>query len=79
MSSFDMIVKRRLVEICPDESVDEKSIDELVKDCKVAFEIIGYKYYNLEKSVKKVSKSLETRNWDGHLATFIFNVWKVDK
>lgn len=78
MSSMDMIVKKRLNEITPDESVDDKSIDELVRDCHIAFEIIGYNSINLEKTVRKVSKSFENKSWDHHLATFIFNVWRSD-
>ncbi len=78
VSSMSQIVKRRLVDICPDETVDSKSLDELVSDCNIAFKIIGYNPINLEKTVERVSKKLERVEWDHSLATFIFQVWSDD-
>jgi len=72
--SMDKIVFNRLKEICPDEDMTEKSLNDLIKDTNVAFKIIGYNPENLEESVKKTYLNNDFEN----LYEFIFEVWRVD-
>lgn len=73
--SMDKIVFDRLEEICPDEDMDSKSLNDLIKDTNVAFKIIGYNPENLEESVKKTYLNHDFEN----LYEFIFEVWRQDK
>ena len=70
----ETIVYGRLEEIYPFKNTDNMTIEELVKDCNVAFKIIGYDPKNLEKSVKYVFENCDIPI----LFEFIFEVWKND-
>ena len=75
MSSIhEAIVKGRLEEICPFKNTDEMTLDDLVKDCNVAFQIIGYKPKNLEKSVRFVFENRDLTL----LYEFVYEVWLND-
>ena len=75
MSSIhEAIVYGRLEEICPMKNTDTMTFDELVKDCNVAFKIIGYDPKNLEKSVKYVFENCDIPI----LFEFIYEVWLHD-
>jgi len=73
--SMAMIVKGRLKEVCPNQTINEMDIIEVEKACNVAFKIIGYEVKNLEKSVQKV---WETSEGDTCLCDFVFDVWGED-
>ena len=69
------MIKDRIYEIAPDEDITIFSEDQLVKECNVAFKIIGYEPNNLENSVSEVFKSTHKSS---NLADFILSVWLVD-
>ena len=73
--SKSRILAMRLEDICPKKYIEDCTLDELIKDTNVAFEIIGYSPINLNKSVEEVY--LNAREsvllWE-----FIYNVWSVD-
>ena len=73
--SMDKIVFNRFKEICPDEDMTEKSLNDLINDTNVAFKIIGYNPVNLDESVKKTYLNNDFEN----LYEFIFEVWRMDK
>lgn len=73
---MDRYVYERLRDICPDEDISSKSIEDLVKDCRIAFSIIGYEYSkNLEDTVKV---AYENANKHSRLFSFIYKVWRED-
>lgn len=75
MSSIhEAIVYGRLEEICPMKNTENMSVDELIHDCNIAFQIIGFKPKNLEKTVKDVYLN----NDIPLLFEFVFEVWKND-
>ena len=75
MSSIhEAIVYGRLEEICPLKNTDTMTLDELIHDSNIAFQIIGYKPKNLEKSVKYVFENCDLTA----LYEFIYRVWKYD-
>lgn len=72
--SKSRILAMRLEDICPKKSIEDCTLDELIKDTNVAFEIIGYSPIDLNKSVEKVYLNCES----GPLWKFIYDVWSVD-
>jgi len=69
------MIRDRIYEIAPDEEITVFSEDQLIKECNVAFKIIGYEPKNLENSVSEVFKSTYKSS---NLADFILGVWLVD-
>lgn len=69
------VIYERFREICPDEDISQKSIEDLVKDCNVAFKIVGYEPNNLEEVVRKI---YDKSDKDTRLYSFIFKVWEWD-
>lgn len=72
--SKSRILAMRLEDICPKKSIEDCTLDELIKDTNVAFEIIGYSPVDLNKSVEKVYLKHES----APLWKFIYDVWSVD-
>ena len=72
--SKSRILAMRLEDICPKKSIEDCTLDELIKDTNVAFEIIGYSPVDLNKSVEEVYLNCES----GLLWKFIYDVWSVD-
>ena len=70
------IIYERLREICPDEDISSKSIDDLIMDCHIAFEIIGYEPISLDATVRKVYDKVDK---DTRLYNFIYKVWRWDE
>ena len=70
------IIYERLREICPDEDISSKSVEDLIKDSNVAFKIIGYEPQNLDVAVKKVYDKVDK---DTRLYSFIYQVWSWDE
>ena len=70
------IIYERLREICPDEDISSKSVEDLIKDSNVAFKIIGYEPQNLDAAVKKVYDKVDK---DTRLYAFIYKVWSWDE
>lgn len=70
------IIYERLREICPDEDISSKSIEDLVVDSNVAFKIIGYEPKNLEDTVKEVYENADKHS---RLFSFIYAVWRWDE
>lgn len=73
--SKSRILAMRLEDICPKKSIEDCTLDELIKDTNVAFEIIGYSPVDLNKSVEEVY--LNARE-SVPLWKFIYDVWSVD-
>ena len=73
--SKSRILAMRLEEICPKKYIENCTLDELIKDTNVAFEIIGYSPVDLDKSVEEVY--LNARE-SVPLWKFIYDVWSVD-
>ena len=70
------IIYERFREICPDEDISNKSIDDLITDTNVAFKIIGYEpknIINLEDNVRKIYDKVDN---DTRLYVFIYKVWR---
>ena len=59
----ERMVYNRLKEICPDKDTTIMTFEELVKDCNVAFKIIGYDPKNLEKSVRLFFPNAQGRQY----------------
>lgn len=72
--SKSRILAMRLEDICPKKSIEDCTLDELIKDTNVAFEIIGYSPVDLNKSVEEVYLKYESVP----LWKFIYDVWSVD-
>lgn len=72
--SKSRILAMRLEDICPKKSIEDCTLEELIKDTNVAFEIIGYSPIDLNKSVEEVYLNCES----GPLWKFIYDVWSVD-
>ena len=72
--SKSRILAMRLEDICPKKSIEDCTLDELIKDTNVAFEIIGYSPVDLNKSVEEVYLKYES----APLWKFIYDVWSVD-
>ena len=72
--SKSRILAMRLEDICPKKSIEDCTLDELIKDTNVAFQIIGYSPVDLNKSVEEVYLNCES----GSLWKFIYDVWSVD-
>lgn len=67
-------VYNRFKEIVPVKRLDEMTGTEVLKSCKIAFEIVGYTPKNLEESVDiswETSTALS-------LFEFIYDVYEVD-
>lgn len=73
--SNSRILAMGLEDICPEKYIEDCTLDELIKDTNVAFEIIGYSPSNLNKSVEEVY--LNARE-SVPLWEFIYDVWSVD-
>ena len=73
--SNSRILAMRLEDICPEKYIGDCTLDELIKDTNVAFEIIGYTPVDLDKSVEEVY--LNARE-SVPLWKFIYDVWSVD-
>lgn len=73
--SNSRILAMRLEDICPKKYIEDCSLEELIKDTNVAFEIIGYSPADLNKSVEEVY--LNARE-SVPLWKFIYDVWSVD-
>lgn len=73
--SNSRILAMRLEDICPKKYIEDCTLEELINDTNVAFEIIGYSPSNLNKSVEEVY--LNARE-SVPLWEFIYNVWSVD-
>jgi len=69
------IILARMEEICPNELVVNKSVDELMKDVNVSFKIIGYEPSNLEKATKQ---ALDKIGHKGELYRLCYNAWRLD-
>lgn len=67
-------VYNRFREVIPIERLDDLTHDEVTTNCKVAFEVIGYKPNNLKESIKKVEESSTALS----LFEFIYEVYEVD-
>ena len=74
--SNSRILAMRLEDICPKKSIEDCTLDELIKDTNVAFEIIGYSPADLNKSVEEVY--LNARESAVPLWKFIYDVWSMD-
>ena len=74
--SKSRILAMRLEDICPKKSIEDCTLDELIKDTNVAFEIIDYSPVDLNKSVEEVY--LNARESAVPLWKFIYDVWSVD-
>ena len=72
--TYESVVKGRLEEICPLKNTDEMTLDELIHDSNIAFQIIGYTPKNLEKSVKFVFENRDLPS----LYEFVYEVWLND-
>lgn len=76
MSSKDSvdseIVRDRLIEVCPNESIKEMDILEVEKGVRLAFKIIGYLPENFGDDFSKTwgSSTVET------LGEFAYEVWR---
>lgn len=76
MSSKDSvdseIVRDRLIEVCPNESIKEMDILEVEKCVRIAFKIIGYLPENFDDDFSKTwgSSDVET------LGEFAYEVWR---
>jgi len=70
------IILARMEEICPNELVDDKSFDELMKDVNVSFKIIGYDPSNLEVATKR---ALDKIGHKGELYRLCYNAWRLDE
>ena len=69
------IILARMEEICPNELVDDKSFDELMKDVNVSFKIIGYEPSNLMEATKQ---ALDKIGHKGELYRLCYNAWRLD-
>ena len=69
------IILNRMEEICPNELVDNKSVDELMRDVNVSFKIIGYEPSNLEEATKQ---ALDKIGHKGELYRLCYNAWRLD-
>lgn len=69
------MIHDRIYEIAPKKDISNFSVDQLVKECNVAFQIIGYEPKNLENSVREVFKSSHKPSG---LPDFIISVWLID-
>ena len=69
--SKSRILAMRLEDICPKKYIEDCTLDELIKDTNVAFEIIGYSPVDLNKSVEEVYLKYESVP----LWKFIYDVW----
>ena len=67
-------IYNRFKEIIPVKRLDEMTGTEILKSCKIAFEIIGYSPNNLEESVSKAEESSTALS----LFEFIYDVYEVD-
>ena len=67
-------VYNRFRDVVPVQRLDELSSDEVIRDCNIAFKIIGYTPKNLEKSVEKAWETSTALS----LFEFIYDVWEVD-
>ena len=70
------IILARMEEICPNELIDNKSVDELMKDVNVSFKIIGYTPANLQKSTEM---ALDKMSHKGELYRLCYNAWRLDE
>lgn len=72
---MSQIIKSRLNEVCPSQTVSEMDIIEVEKSCHIAFEIIGYLPKNFTVAFQKTWES-----FDGEmLCDFIYKVWEADR
>lgn len=69
------MIRDRIYEIAPKKDISIFSRNQLIKECNVAFKIIGYEPRNLENSVDEVFNSSDKPKW---LVHFIIQVWRVD-
>ncbi|MBP5421716.1 MAG: hypothetical protein J6Y78_04640 [Paludibacteraceae bacterium] len=71
VTNVEIIVLRRLREVCPKKEMSELDILEAKKSCKVAFEIIGFKPRNFDEAFQKTWESSEATM----LSDFVYSVW----
>lgn len=64
----------RIHETAPKKSVSSMDKDQLLRECKVGFEVIGYQAKNLENSFEAIFKFAS----DCDLSDFIYRVWRYD-
>jgi len=69
------MIQDRIYEIVPKKDIADFDVDQLAKECNVAFQIIGYNPKNLENSVNEVFKSSHKPL---ELPDFILSVWLID-
>ena len=74
--SKSRILAMRLEDICPKKYIEDCTLDELINDTNVAFEIIGYSPTDLNKSVEEIYSN--TRESAVPLWEFVYDVWSVD-
>jgi len=78
MKDHSCVVYDRLKEITPVEKLDNLPIDNLSKNCRIAFEIIGYEPVNLDNSIKESLKFARDSGENYSLFEFIYLVWRND-
>ena len=62
----------RFREITPARKLSDMDIIEVERDCKVAFEIVGYNPSDFDDSFQSAWESSEAED----LSDFIFDVWR---
>lgn len=72
VTNVEIIVLRRLREVCPKKQMSEMDIIEAKKSVKVAFEIIGFKPENFDEAFQKTWESSEVER----LSDFVYAVWR---
>ena len=80
LKEHSCVVYDRLREIVPVERFEDLSGDDLLKNTKTAFEVIGYSPKNLENSMEKSLKiqGENPQNSEVSLFEFVYLVWRVD-
>ena len=68
-------VLARFREICPPTNVDELTPNQVKKDCKIAFDIIGYHPSNFKESFNTAWENSDAIR----LPDFVFDVFIIDK
>jgi hypothetical protein len=72
VTNIEIIVLRRLREVCPKKKMSEIDIIEAKKSVKVGFEIINFKPQNFDEAFQKTWESSEVEM----LSDFIYAVWR---